>query len=194
MEAVGSRLGRASSRYGSATVFTGPVRKWKKKWVLVTPSSSPTNTKTTTTTTTNNAHAPANSKASSLLLLRRWTPTTDEEPPRRKFRYTLFEFFSCAVMMGCGVWVGLEFCSIVVLEEQKRIMVKEENEPATESDQSAAKQTNVTHEMHEKLNMYEMLEGTKESGIIKLDHGLVDLQSPNDETSQNSDTELENNI
>jgi len=50
---------------------------------------------------------------------------------------------------------------IVVLEEQKKIMVKEENEPATESDQSAARQTNVTHEMHGKLNMYEMLEGTK---------------------------------
>ncbi|ESW10289.1 hypothetical protein PHAVU_009G196400, partial [Phaseolus vulgaris] len=146
-------------------------RKWKKKWVLVTPSSSPTNTNTNTTTS-NNYHAPANSKASSLLLLRRWTPTTDEEPPRRKFRYT----------------------PIVVLEEQKKIMVKEENEPATESDQSAARQTNVTHEMHGKLNMYEMLEGTKDSDIVKLDHGLVDLQSHNDETSQNSDTELENNI
>uniref|UniRef100_A0A2P2LEC7 Uncharacterized protein MANES_05G109900 n=1 Tax=Rhizophora mucronata TaxID=61149 RepID=A0A2P2LEC7_RHIMU len=38
MEGVGSRLGRASSRYGppaAAAVFSGPVRKWKKKWVHV---------------------------------------------------------------------------------------------------------------------------------------------------------------
>lgn len=40
MEAVGVRLGRSSTRYstGPATVFTGPVRKWKKKWVQVQPS------------------------------------------------------------------------------------------------------------------------------------------------------------
>ncbi|BAT89791.1 hypothetical protein VIGAN_06085600 [Vigna angularis var. angularis] len=80
---------RASFRYGSTTVFTGPVRKWKKKWVHVTPSSSLNNTNTN-----NNAHDLANSNASSLLLLRRWTPTTDDdatatdEPPRRKFHYT----------------------------------------------------------------------------------------------------------
>nr|GMC47428.1 uncharacterized protein LOC109190452 [Ipomoea batatas] len=38
MEGVGSRFGRASSRYGSAptpAVFSGPVRKWKKQWVIV---------------------------------------------------------------------------------------------------------------------------------------------------------------
>ncbi|XP_047174026.1 uncharacterized protein LOC124841745 isoform X1 [Vigna umbellata] len=174
MEAVGSRLGRASSRYGSTTVFTGPVRKWKKKWVHVTPSSSPSNSNTN-----NNAHAPANSNASSLLLLRRWTPTTDDdaaatdEPPRRKFRYT----------------------PIAVLEEQKKNMVKDENEPATESDQSEARQTNVIHEMQGKLNMNEMSEETKDSNIVrKDDDGLVDLQSHNDETSQNSDTQLENNV
>ncbi|KAF2285711.1 hypothetical protein GH714_007322 [Hevea brasiliensis] len=43
MEGVGSRLGRASSRYGpsaTAAVFNGPVRKWRKKWVHVSPSST----------------------------------------------------------------------------------------------------------------------------------------------------------
>uniref|UniRef100_A0A803M1P3 Uncharacterized protein n=1 Tax=Chenopodium quinoa TaxID=63459 RepID=A0A803M1P3_CHEQI len=30
MEGVGARLGRSSSRYGTTTVFNGPVRKWKK--------------------------------------------------------------------------------------------------------------------------------------------------------------------
>ncbi|KVH88173.1 hypothetical protein Ccrd_024438, partial [Cynara cardunculus var. scolymus] len=40
MEGVGARLGRSSTRYGPATVFTGPVRKWKKKWIHVTPPNS----------------------------------------------------------------------------------------------------------------------------------------------------------
>lgn len=40
-------------------------------------------------------------------------------------------------------------------------MVKEKNEPATESDQSEATQTNVIHEMQGKLNMNEMSEETK---------------------------------
>jgi hypothetical protein len=35
MEGVGARLGRTSARYGPATTFTGPVRKWRKEWVPV---------------------------------------------------------------------------------------------------------------------------------------------------------------
>ncbi|TKY46955.1 hypothetical protein E2542_SST29006 [Spatholobus suberectus] len=169
MEAVGSRLSRASSRYGAPAVFSGPVRKWKKKWVHVTPSSLPSNS---------HSHA-ANSNASSRLLLRRWTPTTadddddagtvSDEPPRRKFRYT----------------------PIAVLEQKKMMVVKAECEPPTDSDQLAARQTNVTHEMHGKLNMNEMLEETMDSNIGKLDLGL-NFQSNNGETSQNSDAQLEN--
>ncbi|KAK1405026.1 hypothetical protein POM88_004631 [Heracleum sosnowskyi] len=46
MEGVSSRLGRASSRYGgSAPVFTGPVRKWKKQWTPV-PNSTDKSVKT----------------------------------------------------------------------------------------------------------------------------------------------------
>ncbi|OWM85605.1 hypothetical protein CDL15_Pgr029028 [Punica granatum] len=41
MEGVGARLGRSSTRYGPAVVFTGRVRKWKKRWVHVSPSSAP---------------------------------------------------------------------------------------------------------------------------------------------------------
>lgn len=40
---VGSRLGRASSRYGpsaTAAMFNGLVRKWKKKWIHVSPSTT----------------------------------------------------------------------------------------------------------------------------------------------------------
>lgn len=86
MEGVGSRLGRASSRYGSSSaVFSGPVRKWKRRWVHVSSQSNPTSR-------SNNNH-----NNSSPLVLCRWTPISPaqsddnsvntEEPPRRKFRY-----------------------------------------------------------------------------------------------------------
>ncbi|KAK7305172.1 hypothetical protein VNO77_43072 [Canavalia gladiata] len=171
MEAVGSRLSRASSRYGAPTVFSGPVRKWKKKWVHVTPSSLHTNSHTNSTNTNN-------TNASSRLLLRRWTPTTaddvsgnvSDEPPRRKFRYT----------------------PIAVLEEQKKMVVEkvEKYEPATEGDQLTPGQTNATHEMQEKLNMNESVEETKDPNISKLDLGLG-LKDNNGESCQNSDDQLE---
>jgi hypothetical protein len=93
METVGStRLGRASSRYGAPTVFNGPVRKWEKKWVHVSPSSFNKN---------NSKNKNDNGSDKSSLLLRRWTPVTNtssaddvsDEPPRRKFRYTPVCFF-----------------------------------------------------------------------------------------------------
>lgn len=119
MEGVGARLGRSSTRYGPATVFTGPVRKWKKKWVNVPPSNS-----------NHHHHAAANgavngSNVSSHLLFYKWTPiiasqnkdgnnnnggndsnsgnadsnlsnkddaVAVEEPPRRKFKYIPVNF------------------------------------------------------------------------------------------------------
>ncbi|XP_055800770.1 uncharacterized protein LOC129870160 [Solanum dulcamara] len=85
MEGVGSRLGRASSRYGgSAPVFSGPVRKWKKQWVSTQPNNNLRGTGNT-----NNVTGPK-------LMLCRWTPlssfhsddsTMPEETPKRKFRY-----------------------------------------------------------------------------------------------------------
>ncbi|XP_020691289.2 uncharacterized protein LOC110105936 [Dendrobium catenatum] len=86
MEGVGARLGRSSARYAPTTVFSGPVRRWKKKWV---PLSNPNNSNSN-----NNNH--------SHLLLFKWTPiasskdaasadatppSASEEAPRRKFRY-----------------------------------------------------------------------------------------------------------
>ncbi|KAK7288453.1 hypothetical protein RIF29_01912 [Crotalaria pallida] len=156
MEAVSStRLGRASSRYGAPTVFSGPVRKWKKKWVHVPPP------------TVSSASHNTNSSSSSRLLLRRWTPiaaassadddshnsspNASDEPPRRKFRYT----------------------PIAVLEDQKNVVTeKAEFEPTTESDQLTAQQTNVTRCMHGELNMNEVLEDTKGSNMDELDLGL----------------------
>lgn len=88
MEGVGSRLGRASSRYGQAPVFSGPVRKWKKQWVQV--SSPPSSSSSSYSRSNNNKNSNNNSPS---LLLCRWTPIPSgdvkpEETPRRKFRYT----------------------------------------------------------------------------------------------------------
>ncbi|KAL8131670.1 uncharacterized protein LOC141711699 [Apium graveolens] len=89
MEGVSSRLGRASSRYGgSAPVFTGPVRKWKKQWVHV---SSPLSH---SSRSHHHHHNHNNNNNSPSLLLCRWTPVSDKsvkpqpDLPRRKFRYT----------------------------------------------------------------------------------------------------------
>lgn len=162
METVGStRLGRASSRYGAPAVFNGPVRKWEKKWVHVSPSSFDNKKK-------NNKD---NSNEKSRLLLRRWTPVANsssaedvsDEPPRRKFRYT----------------------PIAALEEQKKGAVeKVEHESTIESDQVTARQTNVNHEVHGKLNMNEVSEDTKDSNMNELDLSF-DFQGNNGENSQN---------
>lgn len=89
MEGIGSRLGRVSSRYGggsatSTPVFNGPVRKWKRQWVLCQSD--------TVTGGKSNHHHHQNPPP---LLLCRWTPlpstNSDESstnPPKRKFRYT----------------------------------------------------------------------------------------------------------
>lgn len=95
MEGVGSRLGRASARYGpTQTVFNGPVRKWKKKWVHISSSSSSSASALSQSNGTGNG---------SPLVLCKWTPlssspssaadvngggTPEEPPPKRRFRYT----------------------------------------------------------------------------------------------------------
>ncbi|XP_008798742.2 uncharacterized protein LOC103713552 [Phoenix dactylifera] len=136
MEGVGARLGRSSTRYGPATVFSGPVRKWKKMWVpLSNPNSNASSNAAAnggTATTNNHSH----------LLLYKWTPISSrgnggaaapaapgkdasaaapagqpEEPPRRKFRYV----------------------PISVIEEQKQeaaVNSEEENKPS-DADPSA---------------------------------------------------------
>ncbi|KAF5730523.1 hypothetical protein HS088_TW19G00114 [Tripterygium wilfordii] len=103
MEGVGSRLGRASSRSGSAataSVFSGPVRKWKKRWVNVSPSPAVVSHSQSNGHHRSNGNG-SNNVSSSHLVLCRWTPlplataATDdaatageEEPPKRRFRYT----------------------------------------------------------------------------------------------------------
>ncbi|KAL2253326.1 UNVERIFIED_CONTAM: hypothetical protein Sindi_0127300 [Sesamum indicum] len=74
MEGVGARLGRSSTRYGPTTVFTGPVRRWKKKWVHVPPPNSNHHHHTAANGTVNA------SNGSSHLLLYKWTPMAPTQP------------------------------------------------------------------------------------------------------------------
>ncbi|XP_021320267.1 uncharacterized protein LOC110436899 [Sorghum bicolor] len=74
MEGVGARLGRTSARYGPATTFTGPVRKWHKEWVPVVAAAVNTNA------SANGGAAPSTGTGSgggsrgNNLLLFKWTP------------------------------------------------------------------------------------------------------------------------
>ncbi|CAL9015062.1 unnamed protein product [Prunus brigantina] len=81
MEGVGARLGRSSTRYGPATVFTGPVRKWKKKWVHVAPSSNTNNASSTThhSHQINGHNGTSNGNNGPHLLLYKWTPITQSQ-------------------------------------------------------------------------------------------------------------------
>lgn len=66
MEAVGARLGRSSNRFGTnTTVFSGPVRKWKKDWIPITPSSSSSSSSTNNSNNHNHNHLPSSSSSSS---------------------------------------------------------------------------------------------------------------------------------
>ncbi|CAE6241783.1 unnamed protein product [Arabidopsis arenosa] len=99
MEGVGSRLSRTSSRYSgpaATAVFSGRVRKWKKKWVRVSTSSVGV-----FRASKSNGRNNSNSNSPHHLLLHKWTPLTSatvtasdangsgetEEPPKRRFRY-----------------------------------------------------------------------------------------------------------
>ncbi|XP_049932362.1 uncharacterized protein LOC116248116 isoform X1 [Nymphaea colorata] len=85
MEGAGStRLGRSSTRYVSTTVFSGPVRKWKKQWVEISPPSA-ANNNNSSSNNHNHGHNPPSSSlhnsstsasSSSHLLLYKWTPAT----------------------------------------------------------------------------------------------------------------------
>ncbi|XP_009334164.1 uncharacterized protein LOC103926998 [Pyrus x bretschneideri] len=160
MEALGSRLGRASSRYGqTATVFNGPVRRWKKRWVHVS-SSSPS-------LTYQNPHSQSNNSSSRLLLCR-WTPISSatspdepaaasDEPPRRKFRYT----------------------PVSVLEEQKKPIQKKvgDEEKTSETDESVSPSDKVYGKPNINQIMKEQAEELDEdqSGVLDSNRSHLDL-------------------
>ncbi|KAK8545729.1 hypothetical protein V6N13_066997 [Hibiscus sabdariffa] len=150
MDGVGStRLGRATARYGSTAVFNGPVRKWKKKWVHVSPSS----------TVKHSQSNGSNSSASASILLCRWTPLSsadsgsptadgegEEQLPKRKFRYT----------------------PVAVLEEEWKRAAS-----AKQVENEAKKDEDETKETPDRLNMNDDLKKeTQESNMGNLDLGL----------------------
>ncbi|KAI9124035.1 hypothetical protein K1719_005335 [Acacia pycnantha] len=79
MEGVGARLGRSSTRYGPATVFTGPVRKWKKKWVHVSPSASASASSNSNNNHSHPQNGTSNGNNGSQLVLYKWTPITQSQ-------------------------------------------------------------------------------------------------------------------
>ncbi|XP_044497905.1 uncharacterized protein LOC123219986 [Mangifera indica] len=149
MEGVGSRLGRASARYGpTQTVFNGPVRKWKKKWVHVS-SASQSNGHSTTTTTNNG----------SPLLLCKWTPIPSnpsekggalpEEPPKRRFRYT----------------------PIVVIEDRKKAIEEKDDDETKETETNVF--TNWSSSKRNELTVDKaLMKETQDSNTSHLDLGL----------------------
>ncbi|KAE9594734.1 hypothetical protein Lal_00043153 [Lupinus albus] len=166
MEGVGARLGRSSTRYGPATVFTGPVRKWKKKWVHIPASSS--------------SSSSSNGNNGSHVQLYKWTPITQsqnttydgnsnsnavkdaleplEEPQRRKFKYI----------------------PVAVLEEQRNEAaeneaaekVEDEAKPIAD-DPSAAELTRKNENWHEKPDIndvpMEEIESQDKNQVVRQD-------------------------
>ncbi|XP_073055983.1 uncharacterized protein [Primulina eburnea] len=162
MEGVGARLGRSSSRYGPTTVFTGPVRKWKKKWVPIAPSNSNHQNAAATATvagnrTVNGSNVPPH------LLLYQWTPITPsqnkdngiiannngnadsknsnkddvvavEEPPKKKFKYI----------------------PIIVLEEQKNESSEQAEDETKPFETDTVEVTSKSDEYNEKPDINDM--------------------------------------
>ncbi|CAN6869747.1 hypothetical protein Bca4012_044787 [Brassica carinata] len=103
MEGVGSRLSRTSSRYSgpaATAVFSGRVRKWKKKWVRV--STSPVGVFRASKSNGRSSNSPHH------LLLHKWTPLSSEangsgeteETPKRRFRYAPIAMFEHREKVG----------------------------------------------------------------------------------------------
>lgn len=76
MEGVGARLGRTSARYGPATTFTGPVRKWRKEWIPVAAAAAASNATAGANggaASSTSAGSGSGSRGNNLLLFK-WTP------------------------------------------------------------------------------------------------------------------------
>ncbi|KAE8704334.1 Co-chaperone GrpE family protein, putative isoform 1 [Hibiscus syriacus] len=159
MEGVGSaRLGRASARYGGSTaVFSGPVRKWRKKWVHVSPSS-----------TAKHSQPNGNGSAASSILLCRWTPLSfaesgssavdgegeeQQQPPKRKFRYT----------------------PVVMIEEERKKAAAKQVEDEAKADDNKTEQSPdlQSSKTGNELNMNDILKNEIQgSNTSNLDLGL----------------------
>lgn len=143
MEGVGARLGRSSTRYGPATVFSGPVRKWKKRWIHVSPSNNGSSNN-------NHAHQNLNSSSSngnasstngnngSHLLLYKWTPLSQRDNGGNNNGHSINGGEKDSVKHNMTPDEPprrkFKYIPIAVLEEQKRAA---ENEAAENADNDA---------------------------------------------------------
>ncbi|KAJ4849375.1 hypothetical protein Tsubulata_043057 [Turnera subulata] len=176
---VGSRMSRASSRYGpsstaaAAAAFNGPVRKWKRKWVHVSPPPPPAKNSQARSNGYNgnllhlNNNNSSNNNNRHRLLLCRWTPlsplpsasaaggddgdaTPAEEPPKRKFRYT----------------------PVVVLEEQRKAEKKAEREAKTSGNSETLALQTSNHDDEFNNGGNSLKSETQDSNTSHLDLGL----------------------
>ncbi|KAL0738774.1 hypothetical protein Bca4012_014984 [Brassica carinata] len=175
MEGVGGgRLGRSSTRYGGpATVFTGPVRKWKKKWVHVSPSTKKHNTSSSSSAC----------NGASQLLLFKWAPLSQnnedgkseslspssedpaEDPPlrqRRSFKYVPeldWLGSSIAAILGMIAVLEEQKNQVTEIEEDDKVeeedddKAEEEQKKETEQDASAAEPSEKKSTVEEKPDM-----------------------------------------
>ncbi|KAL5737541.1 hypothetical protein ACOSP7_030302 [Xanthoceras sorbifolium] len=187
MEGVGSRLGRASARYGpTQAVFNGPVRKWKKRWVHVSSSSSSTSSSSSVTAASqSNGHNISTTTTTgngTPLLLCKWTPLSsnpsdinggappeDPPPPKRRFRYT----------------------PIAVLEERKKALEEKVEEEARESETNLFTDlsTSKTIEMNSETALKKETQ-TQDSNTSHLDLGLCLQGGDHDSDSPSKEDQL----
>ncbi|KAL9687734.1 hypothetical protein QQ045_032141 [Rhodiola kirilowii] len=152
MEAVGARLGRSSARYGPTTVFSGPVRKWKKKWVHIAPPSSASNgSRDRDRIQSSQSANGSNSNNGSHVVLYKWTPI----PPRENCGAT----DETTPVKDDGVEEPtkrkLKFIPIALLEEQNNEAIghSEEETKADEAGPSTNEQASKSKIADKKLDM-----------------------------------------
>ncbi|KAI8000813.1 hypothetical protein LOK49_LG09G01434 [Camellia lanceoleosa] len=185
MEGVGARLGRSSTRYGpTSTVFNGPVRKWKKKWVHVSPqtnNNASSNHHLHHQSQTAN-HNGINGNNGSHLLLYKWTPITPSqnsnsngngEKSSDKEEEVAAAVDSAASAAEEPARRKFRYIPIAVLEEQKNEaeeMVDDEAKPS-DTDPNAAEPTSKNDGMDEKPDINDV--PVEESQALDDDTPLV---------------------
>ncbi|XP_028053788.1 uncharacterized protein LOC114258119 [Camellia sinensis] len=185
MEGVGARLGRSSTRYGpTSTVFNGPVRKWKKKWVHVSPqtaNNASSNHHLHHQSQTAN-HNGINGNNGSHLLLYKWTPITPSqnsnsngngEKSSAKEEEAAAAVDSTASAAEEPPRRKFRYIPIAVLEEQKNEaeeMVDDEAKPR-DTDPNAAEPTSKNDDLDEKPDINDV--PVEESQALDDDTPLV---------------------
>ncbi|XP_060184383.1 uncharacterized protein LOC132614046 isoform X2 [Lycium barbarum] len=163
MEGVGARFGRQSTRYGPTTVFTGPVRRWKKKWIHVSSVKK---------TTVTNGGVNGNNNGSHLMFLK-WTPITNnnntsstekdigedgvvsiDEPRKRKFKLGFLLYLSnvrIARIIFCIFSLSQGLLLMALLEDLKDESDQDEDEAEpVEADANTGKPTSQADDCDEK--------------------------------------------